>query len=154
MRKLYLVLGCLAACARNTPAVEHPLPGRVRPNWAANLGPHMDAMQRCLELREAPRYVAFVDPLPSGATGVTTVDAYGSVEHCAVDAGEIVRREPATISELDISTAGGALFALGPEQPIVPVGRVLEEVLDGGSVLGWLYWPQALEREQVEEAAP
>jgi hypothetical protein len=142
MRKLFLVLGCLVACVRSAPAVDHPRLGRVRPNWAANLGPHVDAMQRCLELREAPRYVAFVEPLPSGATGVTTVDAYGAVEHCAIDAGEIVRREPATISELDIATARGALFALGPAQPIVPVGRVLEEVVDSGSVLGWLYWPE------------
>jgi hypothetical protein len=133
----------VGACAKTLPEPETATSAlRVRPSWVANLRPYEDAMRTCLEGREAPRYVAFLDALPSGATAVTTVDAYGAVEHCAYYEGRVVRREPAPITAVDISAMGGALLSVGPEQPVVQVGLVLEEVVDGGRVLGWLYWPQ------------
>jgi hypothetical protein len=125
--------------------VENPVNARMRPDWTTHLALQVDAMRACIELRESPHYVAFVDSLPSGATGVTTIDAYGAVEHCAYLDGEVVRREPTDVSGADIAEAGGVLFSLGPVMPVVPVGMVLEEVIEDDAVVGWLYWPGAPE---------
>ena len=135
----------VAGCASHPLPVEKPVERRARPNWSGNLGLYVDAMRACLETREAPRYVAFVEPLASGAAGISTVDAYGSVEHCAYHDGYVLRREPAPLSAADISDAHGALFSLGPAAPIVQVGVLLEEVLHEGATLGWLYFPPSSE---------
>jgi len=134
-----LVLG---ACARSIP-VEAPVTQRPRPDWTSQLALQVDAMRACTELREAPRYVLFLDPLPSGATGVTTIDAFGAVEHCAYLNGEVVRREPTQLSGTDVAEAGGVFFSLGPTMPVVAPGNVLEEVVENEAVVGWLFWPKA-----------
>jgi hypothetical protein len=140
----------LGACATALPDPVIPVASRVRPSWVAGLSMHREAIAQCLEHREAPRYVAFVDPLPSGAVGVSTVDAFGSVEHCAVFEGRIVRREPAAMSAVDIADAGGALLSVGVRPPLVGTGRVSEEVLEQGATIGWLFWPS----EQSGELGP
>jgi hypothetical protein len=147
MNKSGFISGLLlvGACARGPIPVEEPTPLRLRPDWTSQLAMQDGALRACLELREAPRYVVFLDSLPSGATGVTTIDAYGAIEHCAFLDGEVVRREPTQLSGAEIADAGGVLFSLGPVMPVVPAGIVLEEVVDDGKVLGWLYWPKAPE---------
>jgi hypothetical protein len=142
-----------AACARKLPEAEHAPTGlHMRPTWVSSVGVHADAMRVCLAPLEAPSYVAFVDALSDGVTGVSTVDAYGAVQHCAVRDGRVVRREPAPLSARDISRAGGALLSIGVVPPIVPSGIVLEEVLDDGRTLGWLYWPSSDDAESDELA--
>ena len=138
----------VGACARGAIPVEAPVTRRLRPDWTSQLAMQVDAMRGCVELREAPRYVVFVDSLPSGATGVTTIDAYGDIEHCAWMDGSVVRREPTQMSAADVSDAGGVFFSLGPTMPVVPEGLVLEEVVDDGAVVGWLYWPKAPEAHE------
>ena len=98
-------------------------------------------MAACLEGRETPRYVVHLEALPSGATGVTTIDAYGAVENCAHLDGKVVHREMNQLSPEEL--IGLPVFSLGAQQPIVPAGIVLEEVLSEDLVVGWLYWPPA-----------
>lgn len=135
----------VGACARGAIPVEAKVHQRLRPDWTSQLAMQVDAMRACIELREAPRYVVWLDSLPSGATAVTTLDAYGAVEHCAFMEGSVVRREPTQWNATDIADAGGVLFSLGATMPVVPTGIVLEEVVDDGAVVGWLYWPKAPE---------
>ena len=140
----YAGLLLVGACARGAIPIEEPVKKhRERPDWTSQLGMQVDAMRACTAVLEAPRYVVFLDSLPSGATGVTTIDAYGGVEHCAYLDGEVVRREPTQLNGEEIADAGGVLFSLGPTMPIVPAGIVLEEVVEDGAVVGWLYWPKA-----------
>lgn len=135
----------LSGCAKALPIPPPAAPSHVRPSWADLLTQHVDAISACLELREAPRYVVFVEPLPSGASGITTVDAFDAIEHCAYLDGHVVRRQPAEFRLRDVSEARGALFSLGATQPIVPAGATTEEVLERGQPFGWLYWPKAAE---------
>jgi hypothetical protein len=133
----------VAACGRGAIPVEAPVSQRLRPDWTSQLAMQVPAMAACVELREAPRYVVFLDSLPSGATAVTTIDAYGEIEHCAWMDGAVVRREPTQLSPVDVADAGGAFFSLGPTMPVVAEGIVLEEVVEEGAVVGWLYWPKS-----------
>lgn len=143
MRKwLFVVLAC-ASCAKPIPVQKPEAATRVRPSWTDQVTQHVDAISACLERREAPRYVVFIEPLPSGAAGVTTIDAYEAVEHCAYLDGRIVRRQPVELGVRDIGEAGGVLLSLGPTQPVVPHGQVLEEVLERGKLIGWMFWPEA-----------
>jgi hypothetical protein len=135
-----------SACAKPVPLKAPEPPSRVRPGWAEQLTPHVDAIAACLDLREPPRYVVFLDPLPSGASGVTTVDAFGAIEHCAYLDGRIARRQPADFAITEVGAVGGALFSLGPTRPILPADEALEEVVDHGRLLGWLFWPTGDER--------
>jgi hypothetical protein len=146
-----LVVG---ACTRGSVPVETVVNQRLRPDWTSQLAMQVDAMRGCVELRESPRYVVFLDSLPSGATGVTTIDAYGAIEHCAWLQGAVVRREPTQWSAADIAEAGGVLFSVGPTMPVIPEGNVIEEVIDDGAVVGWLYWPgSAAQSEEPKGAA-
>ena len=141
-----LALAALAGCAAKPlpQPTATPAPTRYRPNWIATIPMHIDAIRACLEPLEAPRYVLFVDSLITGATGVTTINYAGAVEHCAYQDGELVRREPAAPSVAAFEKL--PLFSPGAVQPIVQVGSVLEEVLDDeGVVIGWLYWPNAID---------
>lgn len=151
--KVHLIAGLLflAACARGAIPVESPTSQRLRPDWTSQLALQVDAMRSCIELREAPRYVVFLDSLRSGATGVTTIDAYGKVEHCAWLDGVVVRREPTRLSAADVASSGGVLFSLGPTMPVVAEGVVLEEVVEDGAVVGWLYWPTPALTEDEQE---
>ena len=141
-----LVLGVLAACAaKPLPSPAAPsAPTRYRPNWIATIAMHTDAIRACLEPREAPRYVLFIDSLITGATGVTTINYAGAVEHCAYKDGELVRREPAAPSVAAFEKL--PLFSPGVTKPFDLVGSVLEEVFDDEGVrIGWLYWPNAID---------
>lgn len=137
------VMLCVGACSRGAVPVEAPVSHRVRPDWTSQLAMQIPAMAACVELRESPRYVVFLDSLPSGATAVTTIDAYGAIEHCAWMEGAVVRREPTQLSLVDVADAGGVFFSLGPTMPVVAEGIVLEEVVEDGAVVGWLYWPRS-----------
>lgn len=139
----------MVGCGGGTPmVVKSPeVESKPRPNWSANLGPYVDAMSACLEGREEPRGVAFVEPLTSGASGISTVDAYGSIENCAFQDGKVVWREQTTMHLGDVAEAGGAVFSLGARPPGGENGRLMVEVLNEGSTLGWMYWPAAEPRE-------
>lgn len=139
---LVAALGVFAACkGEQIHAAEPAQAQRYRPAWSASLPHHVDAMSQCLEGREAPRYVLYVDSLTSGATAVSTVDAYGVIENCAVADGKVVLRQPTDRSPSDL--IGLPLFSLGAQQPIVASGVLLEEVVANDLVVGWLYWPPA-----------
>jgi hypothetical protein len=140
--QIFALMVGLSGCAKALPIPKQVPPSHVRPSWADLLTQHVDAMTACLELREAPRYVVFVEPLTSGASGVTTVDAFDAIEHCAYLDGRVVRRQPAEFRLRDVSEAQEALFSLGSAQPIVPAGATTEEVLERGQPFGWLYWPE------------
>jgi hypothetical protein len=148
-----VALVALAACgARQAPQdTSPPAPRRTRywPAWTLTIPEHMHAIRACLETREEPRYVLFVDSLITGATGVTTINYAGAVEHCAYHDGRLVRREPAATSAADFEKL--PLFSPGAAQPSAPIGSVLEEVLDDdGVVIGWLFWPNAIDLREPE----
>lgn len=119
--------------------IEPPREERYRPSWTATIAVHVDGVRACLDGRETPCYVAHIEPLASGAVGITTVDAYGSIQHCAYSDGKVLRREQADLAMGDLT--GLPLFSSGSATPVTPVGVVLEEVLHDELVLGWLYWP-------------
>lgn len=131
----------LCACKSEQVHAEEPVAQHHRPAWSAAIPMNVPAMAACLEERETPRYVVHVEALPSGATGVTTIDAYGALENCAHHDGKVVHRESMALSPEEL--IGLPVFSLGAQQPVVPVGVVLEEVLSDDLVVGWLYWPRA-----------
>jgi len=135
-----MLVAC-SACKRGDVEVHEPVVERYRPAWATNIPAYIAGIRACMALREAPAYVAHVEPLVVGATGVTTIDAYGQLENCAWADGKVVRREPVDATTGDLE--GLPLFAVGPAQPVVGVGSVLEEVLEDEHVIGWLCWPHA-----------
>jgi hypothetical protein len=146
---VFALVAMVACAAKQVPQeTSAPRPTRYRPTWTAMIPQHIDAIQTCLEPREAPRYVLFVDSLITGATGVTTINYAGAVEHCAYHDGRLVRREPAAPTAADFEKL--PLFSPGATQPSAPIGSVLEEVLDeDGVVVGWLFWPHAIDLSEA-----
>lgn len=149
-KSIWLLLLTCAGCAKALPVQAPRDMSPPRPQWASNLAAQTDAIHACLREREAPRYVVFVEPLKSGATGITTIDAYDAIEYCAYLDGRIVWREPAEFTLRDVSAVRGALFSPGDDAPRVPGGQRIEELLERGQRVGWLYWP---ELEDAEPAA-
>jgi hypothetical protein len=136
-----VLIAALASACSKPVQVEAPKSKeeRYRPSWTLNLMVHLDGARACLEGREEPRFVAHVEPLATGATGYSTVDAFGEVQNCAYSDGKVLRREAAAVRAADL--VGLPLFAVGPQQPVLPVGVKAEEVLDDDRVIGWLFWP-------------
>ena len=116
MHRFYLVVLVLGACGRQVPAVEPSARSPARPAWTLNLSVHVDAMSACLKGREEPHSVVFVAPLASGAVGVNTIDAYGSVDFCTYLEGRIVQREDAPFSAMDSRRFGRCFVRVGRGQ--------------------------------------
>lgn len=132
--------GATSSPATRTRLVEPPrYKEPYRPAWTAGIALHIDEIRLCLAEREPPFAVVHVQDLATGATGVTAVDGFGHAENCAVEDGRVVSRERADVEVADL--AGLPVFAPGAKQPKVGVGGLLEEVVEGDLVLGWLYWP-------------
>jgi len=138
----------LMGCADKAPAFRPParVEARHRPPWLRSIAVDLDHMVRCLEGRESPSYVLLVYHDPSRVVGMTTVDAYGALEHCVVDKGRVALRVPTDDRPEDYE--GLPLFSLGERRPEFAEANVLEEVISEGHVLGWLYWPRI--RKSVE----
>lgn len=152
LKRLVTLTLLLAACKEPQVHVEAPREERYRPSWTTDIALHKDAIARCLEGRETPAYVLHIEPLSTGAEGVSTVDAYGAVENCACDSGRVIRRQ--TMREAASEYRGLPVFAPGIAQPVVPVGVLVEEVFDGSVTLGWLFWPPSAPVEGSAVASP
>lgn len=111
-----------------------------RPLWLQTIPADVDAMAHCLEPREAPRYVVLIVHAADASTAITTLDAYGALEHCVVQDGRVVLRQPS--SEQIDALEGLPRFSLGPTRPRVPRGTALEEIAQAGASVGWLHWPK------------
>lgn len=133
----------LMGCAHKAPAFRPPtrVEARHRPSWIRSIPVDLDYIVRCLDGREAPSYVLLVYHDPSRRVGMTTVDAYGALEHCVIDGGRVALRVPT--DEVPEDYQGLPLFSLGEKRPEFAEANVLEEVISEGSVLGWLYWPRS-----------
>lgn len=153
---LGMIVALGAACGSTpTPPPQHapePLDDAYRPGWTAAISLHLDDIRLCLEGREPPTAVVHVQALASGATGITDVDGFGQVENCAVDRGHVVIREPTLLEPADLD--GLPLFSLGPSQPVVGFGVLLEQVTEKETLLGWLYWPRGDGKETTTAEAP
>ncbi|MDB4987418.1 MAG: hypothetical protein JWN04_2596 [Myxococcaceae bacterium] len=131
----------MSACARSrppfvAPAVRAPL--RHRPLWTRSLSVDIDSMARCLDGRAEPASVLYVYHDPSRAVAITTLDAHGAIEHCVIDEGRVVVRQP---GEETVEDFGGLpLFSLGATRPAIAERQTIEQVAVEGHVMGWLYW--------------
>ncbi|MDB4986292.1 MAG: hypothetical protein JWN04_1470 [Myxococcaceae bacterium] len=111
-----------------------------RPAWTAGIQVHAAEIRACLRGRQPPTLVVHVQSLAvSGATGVTAIDGFGTVEHCSAEGSRVLLREPAKLQPADF--AGLPAFVLGSARPAVEGGKPLEEIVDDQQVVGWLYWP-------------
>jgi hypothetical protein len=120
--------------ADSSDALEHP-----RPAWVGGLAARVHDIRACLVGKLPPSGVVYVaSSLPSGVTGVTSIDGLGDTEHCAARSGEVFFREPGSKRVSDLP--GAAVFTPGPSRPIVPELSLVEAVLDGERTVGFLYW--------------
>lgn len=142
---LSLLLGC------HTPrmiAARPAEPESYRPEWAAQVAPHLGNIRACLADKLPPAGIVYLTALANDATGVTSVDGLGATEHCAARGGEVVHREVDSKRAQELRTL--PVFTL--ERPTRPPLTVVEEVLDEDRAIGYLYWPS--EQPPELDAAP
>lgn len=134
-----------SACGGSTKPVVRRRPSseaQHRPPWLGWITTARHEIALCLEGRESPSYVMLVYREASDVTIVSTVDAFRMIEHCGVEGGKVVLRQP---GRQPLSAYEGMpLFSLGPPRPHVPSSLPMEEVVDDRGVLGWIHWPQVL----------
>jgi hypothetical protein len=142
------IVAVIAACSTHAAPTRKTVRPRAgagaakvfyRPEWVASVAADASALARCLEGRESPASVVHVHHTADAVTVVTTVDAYEALEVCAVANGKVLVREPS--AERLRSFDGLPVFILGARKPRLPTGARMQEIVKGGEVLGWLYWP-------------